>query len=210
MILWTTQQKEFYDELMRNGVAFCRQLSDLGNDMVLAYRWMADQMRKRIGEPPLPEIQYPVWAWYQYGSGKWRKPPLSVEIMSCGDSPSGVEVMMELDVPDNQALLSDFDLWHIPLNYSAYWIHRKKNIVKKAEKQFGYRNLEKFPPEVQKMFFKSWEKIFDLRPKHKSSYTKYIQATLWWVKKEWVVSTETIEFRTELASDAKGEMTEIE
>ena len=24
--------------------------------------------------------------------------------------------------------------------------------------------------------------------KQKSSYTKYIQATLWWVKKEWLVS----------------------
>ena len=38
------------------------------------------------------------------------------------------------------------------------------------------------------MYFKSWEKIFEIRPKHKSSYTKYIQATLWWVKKEWLVS----------------------
>ena len=190
MTLWTTQQKEFYDELMQNGFAFCRQLSDLGNDMVLAYRWMADQMRKRIGEPPLPEIQYPVGAWYQYGSGKWRKPPLSEEALSCGDGPSSVEVMMELDVPDNQALLSDFDLWHIPLNYSGYLIHHKRSFLKKAEKLFGYRNLEKFPPDVQKMYFKSWEKIFEIRPKHKSSYTKYIQATLWWVKKEWLVSAE--------------------
>lgn len=197
MIIWTTQQKEFYDELMQNGFAFCRQLSDLGKDMELAYRWMSDQMRKRIGEPPLPEIQYPVWAWYQYGSGKWRKPPLSEEALSCGDGPSSVEVMMELDVPDNQALLSDFDLWHIPLNYSGYLIRHKRSSLKKAEKQFGYRNLEKFPPDVQKMYFKSWEKIFELRPKHKSSYTKYIQTTLWWVKKEWLVSTETIECGTE-------------
>ena len=199
MILWTTQQKEFYDELMQNGFAFCRQLSDLGKDMELAYRWMSDQMRKRIGEPPLPEIQYPVWAWYQYGSGKWRKPPLSEEALSCGDGPSSVEVMMELDVPDSQALLSDFDLWHIPLNYSGYLIRHKRSSLKKAEKQFGYRNLEKFPPDVQKMYFKSWEKIFDLRPKHKSSYTKYIQASLWWVKKEWLVSTETMEYGTDPA-----------
>jgi hypothetical protein len=44
------------------------------------------------------------------------------------------------------------------------------------------------------MYFKSWEKIFEIRPKHKSSYTKYIQATLWWVKKEWLVSAEEIEY----------------
>ena len=197
MTLWTTQQKEFYDELMQNGVAFCRQLSDLGRDMELAYRWMANQMRKRIGEPPMPEIQYTVWAWFQYGSGKWRKPPLSQETMSCGNSPSSVEVMMELHVPDNQALLSDFDLWHIPLNYSAYLVHPKLRRFNRMVNRYGYKQLPNYPPELQEIYFRSWEKIFDIRPNHKSSYTKYIQATLWWVKKEWLVSAETITYPKE-------------
>ena len=160
MIIWTTQQKEFYDELMQNGVAFCRQISDLGSSMVLAYRWMADQMRKRIGDPPLPEIQYPVWAWYQYGSGKWRKPPLSVETMSCGDSPSSVEVMMELHIPDDQALLSDFDLWHIPLNYSAYWIHRKKKHRKKGRETIRVQEFGKIPSRGTKNVFQELGKDF--------------------------------------------------
>lgn len=197
MVIWTTQQKEFYDELMQNGVAFCRQLSELGKNLELAYHWMAVQMRKRIGDPPLPEIQYPVWAWYQYGSGKWRKPVLSQETVSCGDSPSGVEVMMELDIPDDKALLSDFDLWHIPLNYSSYLVRPRWRRFKRMEKRFGYKDLPNYPPELQNIYFRSWEKIFDIRPKHKSSYNKYIQATLWWVKKEWVVSTEQMEYPKE-------------
>lgn len=122
------------------------------------------------------------------------EPMLSQETVSCGDSPSGVEVMMELDIPDDQALLSDFDLWHIPLNYSCYLVRPRWRRFKRMEKRFGYKDLPNYPPELQNIYFRSWEKIFDIRPKHKSSYNKYIQATLWWVKKEWVVSTEQMEY----------------
>lgn len=194
MVIWTTQQKEFYDELMQNGVAFCRQLSELGKNLELAYHWMADQMRKRIGDPPLPEIQYPVWAWYQYGSGKWRKPPLVQETLSCGDSPSGIEVMMELNVPDDQFLLSEFDLWHIPLNYSNSLVHPKDKRFMKMYKKYWRMRFENYPPELKEIYYRSWEKIFDIRLNHKSTYTSYIQATLWWVRKEWVVSTEQMEY----------------
>jgi hypothetical protein len=195
MKIWTTQAKEFYDLLMEQGYAYCLHICETAEEgWKYPYDWMVEQMRKRIGEPPLPEIKYPVWAWYQYGSGKHRKPELCRDTMSCGECPSGIEVMMELDVPDNEVLLSDFDLWHVPLNHSCYLVEPKSRRLKKMLKRQGRKHLYEFPEDLQAMVRKSWEKIFDLRLNHKSSYNKYIQGTLWWVKKEWLVSTEQMAY----------------
>ena len=57
-----------------------------------AYKWMVEQMKQRIGEPPLPQITLPVWAWYQYSSRKKNKPPLS----PIDKGHDGKEMMMEI------------------------------------------------------------------------------------------------------------------
>jgi len=77
MKLWTTQNIGFYEDLMTKGIAYCNQVSEMAQEYDYAYGWMAEQMRKRIGEPPLPEIKLPVWAWYQYDSKKRRNIPLN-------------------------------------------------------------------------------------------------------------------------------------
>ena len=77
MRLWTSQTIEFYNELMRNGIAYCTRVSEFAQENDFAYHWIAEETRKRIGEPPMPEIKLPVWAWYQFDSKKKRKPPLS-------------------------------------------------------------------------------------------------------------------------------------
>ncbi len=70
MKLWTSQTIEFYNELIRNGIAYCTKISPIAQDCTIAYQWTAEQMKKRIGEPPMSEIMLPVWAWYQYNSQK--------------------------------------------------------------------------------------------------------------------------------------------
>ncbi len=67
------------------------------------------------------------------------------------------------------------------------------------------RKLARLFGESGEVYFKSWEKIFEIRPKRKSSYTKYIQATLWWVKKEWLVSAEEIEYSKDPTKDLYGD-----
>jgi hypothetical protein len=52
-----------------------------------------------------------------------------------------------------------------------------------------------FPQELQDVIKKSWEVIFDLKNRDrrlnpKAIRNKSIQATLWWVRKEWIVSVE--------------------
>ena len=53
-LLWTIQHEEAYREFEKTGILvandnclFC------GEDLRFAYDWLSDQMRKRIGPPPL-------------------------------------------------------------------------------------------------------------------------------------------------------------
>lgn len=76
MRLWTIQGIEIYEQLERDGVTYCTKPSwGVDDKFMYGYHWMAEQMRKRIGEPPIDGIEYPMWAWYQYDSAKKKKPP---------------------------------------------------------------------------------------------------------------------------------------
>ena len=113
MRLWTSQDVGFYEDLMSNGIAYCNKVSDFAKDNGIAYQWMVEQMKRRIGEPPLPEITLPVWAWYHYESKKKNKPPLSDNSKT---HPGQKEMMIEFEAPAEDVLLSGFVLWHHPLN----------------------------------------------------------------------------------------------
>ena len=77
MKVYTIQTVDFYNELLLNGVVYCTRESHWCQDCRVQYDWMANQMRKRIGEPPFPEIKYPVWVWLQYNSRKDPVPPMT-------------------------------------------------------------------------------------------------------------------------------------
>ena len=186
MRLWTAQETGFYDDLITNGIAYCTKVCEIAIDNGYAYEWMAEQMKKRIGLPPLLDIKLPVWAWYQYSSKKKRK-PLKSKFENLHDTPC---VLMELEVPDNQVLLSDFSLWHIPLN--AGHIIKDKKLSRKIDAYYPCE-FSDFPANLQKVIKDSWEVIFDLRNRDrdlnpKAMSNKSIQATLWCVRKEWLVS----------------------
>ena len=100
MRLWTSQTIEFYNELMEKGIAYCTRVSEFAQENDFAYQWMTQQMKKRIGEPPLSEIKLPVWAWYQYESKKRNKPPLS----DGGKTNPGQREMMSHEGQDTSCL----------------------------------------------------------------------------------------------------------
>ena len=136
MRLWTIQGIEIYEQLLRDGVVYCTKPA-WGDDenFVKAYQWMADEMRLRIGEPPIKDVKYPMWAWYQYNSAKSKMPPRSYL-----DIQEGVSAYMEIEIPDDEVLLSDFSNWHNVLN--QYPLTNWKRISKKTdllEKEAGKR-----------------------------------------------------------------------
>lgn len=85
--------------MQRDGIAYCTKPS-MGDEptFVHAYHWMTEQMRKRIGEPPIKGIEYPLWAWYQYNSAKSNKPPRSLH-----DACEGISAYIEIEIPERNS-----------------------------------------------------------------------------------------------------------
>ncbi len=206
MRLWTIQGIEIYEQLQRDGVTYCSIPAWSDDEKFMkAYRWMADEMRQRIGEPPIKDIKYPMWAWYQYNSAKSKKPPRSYL-----DTQEGVSAYMEIEIPDNEVLLSDFCNWH---NVLSQWpltnwkrIDRKTELLEKeAGKSLSF---DDYPVEIQKEIEKSWEAIFDLDRRDKEvgrthKRNRSIQATFWMLKPENVISVEFLERKGEVVKRCK-------
>ena len=147
-----------------------------------AYRWITDQMRRRIGPPP-ENTCVPIWAWYQC-EGLRKRP----DLRSRGHVPPGERaVRIEFDCSDGAALLSDFSLWHFVLNYwylpaSEAEGHRFESELTARGLSF-YRQKPLPDHDYHGKVVESWERIFDLdwsgpdgsEPKEEKS----IQATVW-------------------------------
>ena len=201
MRLWTIQGIEIYEQLQRDRVAYCTKPAWSDDEKFMkAYLWMADEMRQRIGEPPIKDIKYPMWAWYQYNSAKSKKPP-----RSWLDIQEGVSAYMEIEIPDNKVLLSGFCNWHNVLN--QWPLTNWKRIDKKTdllEKEAGKSlDFDDYPVEIQKEIEDSWEAIFDLDRRDKEvgrthKRNRSIQATFWMLKPDNVISVEFLERKGEV------------
>lgn len=170
MILWTIQHTNVYEELMNTGVFKVDddRIEKLFTD---AYIWLTGQMEKRISKAP-DGVRFPVWAWYRW-EGKRKRP----DMRSFGRNRrfKGTPIiLMTLDVPDNCVLLSDFDYWHFVLMNEAIEIDESDRKYSDEEKE------------------KSWEYIFDIDCSFDGEEHNFIstQATMWEIKREWVLKSE--------------------
>ena len=114
MRLWTITEPEVYDALRAEGALRCDPWKGESFDEPVsfqrAYDWMVEQM---VGRLPGYHGGYPWWGWARYGEGTPRPDLRSFRTMT----DRGREmVMLELEIPDGEALLSDFDAWHMVLN----------------------------------------------------------------------------------------------
>ncbi len=153
---------------------------------VSAYRWMADQMKKRLGPPPYADC-FPVWAWYQWESAKRKRPDLRA-----GGHLSKNErgVRIDFECHENAALLSDFELWHYVLNY--WYLPESEAYGEAFEAELEREGLSFFKtkpllhPEYHEKIVRSWDKIFALdwtEPDFASPRDqKSIQSTVWQLK----------------------------
>lgn len=179
MLLWTIQHETVYKALLKSGFFVPDGTHGfMKEDFQHAYDWLCEQMRLRISHT-LENAKYPVWAWYQW-EGVRKRPDMrtSHKVLS----PSGTPiVLLTLEVPDEEVLLSDFDMWHSTLgnHYLALTEEEDNAIGENATAQQKH---------------KSWEHIFNLDID--SDYCTYpinqksIQATFWVLKKEYVKKVE--------------------
>lgn len=172
MILWTIQHQEAYQEMLKNGVLRGNHKYITADFFEEPYAWMANQMKKRVGTPP-DGVSVPVWAWYQW-EGKRKRPDMRVHGRGQGYKGTPI-VLLTLDVPDDKVLLSDFDYWHYVLND---W-----EIIFPIADDIIYTDEEKR---------KSWENIFDICCSFSGEENRFpsTQATMWEIKKEWVIKAE--------------------
>ena len=143
-------------------------------------------MEIRIGKRP-NEDTFPIWAWYQYKNKDSRRP----DLRTTGFLPKGTKgVRIEFEKPENEILLSDFNLWHFPLNYWNIADNEEKDLEfeKLLEKHnVKFIEIEKYPLEAKKIIVNSWNKIFDMN--YECEYVtekineKKIQATFWKLNK---------------------------
>lgn len=175
MRVWTVQPAELYEQLKKQGVIHTNiELSEYADwdRFRSAYDWLVVQMIKRIGIPPRG-VTYPFWAWHTL-DWKHQKPDLrSIEFRGC----SVPSVCLELEIPDNQLLLSDEESWHFILHRSYLG-----DATSDAEYDAEMAWFEALPAEKRKLVRdESWQKVFNVEPLDDGwqSWGQYIQATFW-------------------------------
>lgn len=194
MIVWTHQDLDFWEDLEREGVAYCTKESWLCREYRFAYDWMVEQMHLRLGLPPMSQIRYPLWCWVQYGSYKARKPKFTPDKEDGKYLPA---VFIEADIPDEMLLESNFHLWswccmngwHI----GGKELEREVEEFERAHNITNGASFHQYPSELQEKIKKSWEAVFDMNYRHRGyedhpRRNKSIQATFWYLRKEWVRS----------------------
>ena len=136
-----------------------------------AYQWLSNRMKDLIGMPP-PGVHFPVWAWYQWEGVRKRPDMRTHRHWSNKGTPI---VLITFQIPDDKVLLSDFDMWHVILNDGYLPLDERDD---KDE----YTENEKL---------NSWDNIFryDIETDFWDA-PKSTQATMWEIKKEWVIKAE--------------------
>ena len=178
MILWTIQPDEVFDEINRLGVYRCDiNKSGMKDFADLQYDWLVSQMRKRIGPPP-EGVSYPVWA-YKIWYAERVKPDIRALRWFWGGKRNKF-YRLEIDIPDEQVLLSDYNAWSVMLN---------EGLLSDTEEEDN--EIDKFyetlSPDARAEFrSKNWERVFNVTPLNDkwTGRGETVQATFWELKKE--------------------------
>jgi hypothetical protein len=141
-----------------------------------AYMWLVQQMAMHLG--PMTQwnggtiVGWPMWSWVP-------TPLMEVETLLAICDISDDEEVLELEIPDDQLVCHDYDLWHSVLNDSPLCLFENEQVNKEE----------------------SWERVFAVDPVSglltlnspdplwldlESPST--IQATSWCFKPEWLVT----------------------
>lgn len=132
-------------------------------------------MTQRIGPAPAG-VKVPFWAWHTV-DWKHRKVDLRTTLFRNYPDPT---VCLELEVPDDQVLLSDFENWHFVLNN---WYLGDARSDKELDAEDAWLDsLSESRRQERKR--QSWTKIFDVAPFEDEWQRRgmFVQATFWELK----------------------------
>ncbi len=191
MQLFTVQTKQAYEAMMKNGVLRIGE-NEASYTMAARYKeifeepyaYITERMRRYIKEAPKGCV-YPIWAWYKYAN---RRAPMKPRLYE----EYGEQMLITFRVPGKSVLLSDFNL------YEAYALHSLP-MLRDAELE-AYLNWQQekgSEKEAQHLLAlikdASWERMFmPYADKALAVSKSYIQATVWEIKREQIVSAELL------------------
>ncbi|RAP50444.1 MAG: hypothetical protein BZ138_06660 [Methanosphaera sp. rholeuAM270] len=232
MELWTVQDARMMDDIERDGVYRVRDANtypylDFGRGedaipepaLLISYLWMADQLRRRTGQAPPPGTRFPIWAWRRQWCRSLDAPNAGKPDMRSWTTNEPEEVVrLKLEIDESRVLLSNFDLWHIPLNRGYASLTREDDdafdkwyAAHAPEDEFqrdiwDFSKQEPFLREARRRVFKSWELIFELELESVQYDSDWcgnieddiIQAVFWEIRSDDIVSAE--HFTTRRAS----------
>lgn len=188
MRIWTIQSDEVYRSLIEGKIIYSEpsksswiQLSyeekqeykDIWTFQD-SYDWIVEQMQNRNIHKP-EKASYPWWGWYRY-NGKHKKP----DLRTIGLGEKGAYAWcIELDLPDNEVLISKHDDWHNVLNNCAIWYTRLPDNVSDEDFSKAYDKHEEYiktltSDERERYKRETWNTIFDIADKD-----DYLQCTFW-------------------------------
>lgn len=185
MKLWTIQLPEVFLQNLNENKAYRTDASKIDwPEFLPAYDWLCKHLEAKS---PRPEgVSYPIWAWHTF-AGKRKKPDLRYS----GYGTRGTKlVCLELEIPDDKVLLSDFELFHFCLN--KWWLdpevfnNPNYNEETYDKNHAWFKSLS--PERQQEELEKSWRQILDVTP-FESDWIRRgsdIQAIFWELKPEYI------------------------
>ena len=139
-------------------------------------------MAERIGEPP-KGVGYPVWAWHTWEFERKAPDPDSAAFLRRTEE----KVLFTLEIPDNRVVLTDFDAWQGVMMHTFVSAAETEEEFAALDDLISGLSEDEFEAEI----VASWENVFLTDPVENAYITrgKFVQATFWEIRKEYVKET---------------------
>ncbi|MDO4633906.1 MAG: DUF3841 domain-containing protein [Eubacteriales bacterium] len=188
MKLWTLQPLSILDEIERTGSYRCnRELSynlSKRDSLDDKYQWLIKRMEQRIGKRP-EGVEYPIWAWHT-----WEEERRCPDIQSAAFlKRTEDKVLLTLEIPENEIVLTDFDAWQIILNGGYLALETAQEKLDELEEWIDSLEEE----ELDRAIEESWENLFEIAGSDSEERGRFVQATFWELKKEYILKTDIVE-----------------
>lgn len=174
MKLWSFQPRDVGEALRRGERFICDpELSThyaSYEEFRRAYDWLIVEMGQKISRPE--GVELPVWAWAR-NHGKIQRPDRRRMLFN---RYAQSDVILELEVPDRLAILSDFDDWHCVLN----------GVPIRSDEEWEHDPDREFTEEEIR---KSWKQVLTVENK------EFVQACLWTIEPEWLIRVHSLRSR---------------
>jgi hypothetical protein len=200
MKLVTFQTIKAYNELLKNGILINNHKYIDYEKAGKVYEWVVDEMLKKV---PNKNVKYPLWAWYKYG--KIKSPP---KHKTYGYFPGNENQIVKItfEKNDNEVFLTNFNLYSFLLNNryipssksdneNYLKLLKEYNITEEELKAFVRKDKYKVH-RSDKNYLKIIKKNYESFKKILEPGNDRIQACIWNLKIEEVISIEYIDKKT--------------